>query len=73
MDNVTAEQFNKRHLVGAIMRYTPLLDEPDVFIVGPTESSAWTLGCGEAVVKIEGRAGCVSIEHLTACDAEEKT
>ncbi|MBK6942054.1 MAG: hypothetical protein IPH13_17890 [Planctomycetes bacterium] len=55
--------FNKRIPVGTPVRYYPVADRSE-FIETKTRSDAWALGDGSVVVKIEGRAGGVHIDHV---------
>ena len=73
VDSMTSDEFNQRHEVGAPMHYVSFLGGPDAPIATATRSRAWRLASGEHVVMIEGITGCVSIDHLTAQTAEEKT
>jgi hypothetical protein len=71
LKNMTAEQFNTKHPVGTACQFHPILDEPH-FETTKTRSEAWTLGHGAAVVKVEGRTGCVLLEALSfAASAKE--
>jgi len=49
-----------------ILRYYPVLPaHPDSGIETAVRSLPWQLGDGHWVVKIKGRAGGVSLQHLT--------
>lgn len=60
---LTAGQFNALIEVGRAVRYYPVAGEPE-FVDTNTRSQAWTLGHGEVVVSIDGKAGGVAISHL---------
>jgi hypothetical protein len=49
--------------VGAPVFYRLVMGEPEV-VASKVCSEPWMLGHGEIVLKIEGRAGCVSVSHL---------
>lgn len=49
--------------IGAKVKYYPLLKDKSNFTVHEVRSDCWDL-CGEMVVKITGKSGCVSVEHL---------
>jgi hypothetical protein len=59
---VTAEQWNAKYPVGTPIAFFPIkgrMEHTDT----KTCSEAWELGGGQVVVKIEGRAGGVAIQH----------
>jgi hypothetical protein len=60
---MTAEQFNAEHPIGTAFRFYPVAGLKE-FETTKTRSEAWELGDGHPVVKVEGRAGGVSIHHL---------
>jgi hypothetical protein len=60
---MTAEEWNAEMPVGTPVRFYPVAGEMKSRDT-VTRSEAWTLGHGEAVVKIEGQAGGVSLDHL---------
>ena len=60
---MNAKEFNRKYPVGSPVRYYPIAGEPE-FEETTTRSEAWTLGSGHVVVKIVGRAGGVSINHI---------
>lgn len=60
---MTANDFNVLYPVGTTVKYHPIIGGAE-FIETKTRSEAWHLGHGEAVVKIEGRAGGVSLRAL---------
>lgn len=62
--NITAEKWNQHFPVGTPVAYHPILDE-EKSVLTKTRSEAWTLGCGNSVVKIEGRTGGVLLESLS--------
>ncbi|MGD9642812.1 MAG: hypothetical protein AB7V08_08740 [Elusimicrobiales bacterium] len=61
---MTAAEWNKRYGAGIPVRYFPVKDDLENFVDGFTRSEAWDC-CGVPVVKITGRAGGVSISHIT--------
>lgn len=63
---ITAEQFAAKAPIGTPVRYWPVLPcRDDEFVETAIRSEPWALGHGAIVVKVEGRAGGVSIEHIT--------
>ena len=60
---MTAKEFTERHPVGERVRYYPIAGEGSSSVTR-IRSAAWTLGHGAVVVKVEGVAGGVSIDHL---------
>jgi len=58
-----ASEWNELYPVGTPVLYYPILGEPESEET-KTRSEAWELGHGEPVVKVEGRAGGVCLEHL---------
>lgn len=60
---MTAEQASEMYPVGTKVRYYPVAGENN-YEESVVRSSAWALGHGELVVKINGRAGGVAISHL---------
>ena len=60
---MTAHEWNCTHPVGTPVVYTPIMGRALVDHT-TTRSKAWTLDHGAVVVKIEGHAGGVSINHL---------
>ncbi len=61
--SMTAEQWNRRYPVGTKVRYYHIKNV-NKGVETETLSEAWTLGHGAAVVKVKGRAGGVSLDHL---------
>lgn len=61
--DMTAEAFNAKHPVGTACRYYPVAGDR-THDKTKTRSEAWPLGHGAVVVKIEGHAGGVDINHL---------
>ncbi len=55
--------FNHRFTPNTPCFYQPIRSE-DKWYPTRTRSEAWLLGHGDAVVKIDGASGCVSINHL---------
>lgn len=62
-----ADDWNARYPVGTRVRYFPIAGEP-AYEETCTRSKAWQLGSGHSVVKVEGRAGGVSLRHLEPFD-----
>jgi hypothetical protein len=60
-----ARSWNESVPVGTSVRYWPIACE-ETSRATKTRSEAWALGNGQVVVKIEGVAGGVAIEHLQA-------
>lgn len=75
---MTATQWNESFPEGTRVRYFPTRGDDGKLCGEPlntiTRSPAWSLGCGVPVVKICGRAGGVSLEHLEVLmfEAERK-
>ena len=66
-----AEDFNRKKPVGTKVKYSSIIGrESEYDVIGETRSEAWAVS-GEAVVLITGKAGCVSLAHLTICNAAE--
>lgn len=60
-----AEAFNRKYPVGSRVKYSSIIGhETEYDLIGETRSEAWAIG-GEAVVQITGKAGGVSLAHLT--------
>ncbi len=60
---MNAKQWNENYPIGTLVKYEPIKGEgyePPV----STRSEAWELGHGQPIVKIEGRAGGVCLDHL---------
>lgn len=53
----------ERYPVGTPILYYPIKGEPH-FERSRIRSEPWALGSGHVVVKIEGRTGGVSVEHI---------
>lgn len=66
--NMSAEQFNAQVPVGTRVKYHPIIDEKD-FEYTTTRSEAWEM-CGQVIVKVEGRAGGVSIEAIEVIEEQ---
>jgi hypothetical protein len=71
--DLTAEEFNARHPIGTRVIAYPGVRPEYAARIGMTEypcldtrtrSRAWALGHGEPVVKVEGHAGGISLEHI---------
>ncbi|CAL9990459.1 hypothetical protein VPHD81_0102 [Vibrio phage D81] len=62
MEDMTIEQANETFPIGTKVKYYPImgLDKFEETIV---RSEPWDV-CGETVVKVEGRSGGVSVNHL---------
>lgn len=59
---MTADEWNEKYPVGTVVMYRSVSSSDYPWETTRTRSIAWTLGHGAVVVKIEGRAGGVSIE-----------
>ena len=74
LSTLSAEEFNARYPVGTAVTFYPLRDNRGTLKGEPrasrTRSAAWTLGGGEPVVLIEGKAGGVSLAHLVMAPEE---
>lgn len=68
---MTPEEFNDLYSVGTSVNYHPVIGQHD-HIKTVTRSKAWTLGCGEAVVKVAGKPGCVSLEAISIAREVER-
>jgi hypothetical protein len=64
------DEFNKRYPVGTLVVFHPRIGSNEGAIVRKTTSPAWALGHGTGVVKIEGKAGGVSLAHLEIAEDE---
>jgi hypothetical protein len=62
---VNAKEFNQKCPTGSPVLYYPVAGRPESAKT-VTRSKAWTLDSGQVVVKIEGRAGGVSVNHIVA-------
>lgn len=76
---LTAAEFNERYPIG-----TPVVAYPGVrpafysgqvpadftALLARTRSVAWNLGHGEPVVKVDGYAGGISLDHIDPTDEE---
>lgn len=68
---MTAEEWNARHPVGTPVRYFPSRGNLRCWERRQTASLAWSLDHGQAVVvKLAGKSGGVSIEHLLVLPEE---
>ncbi len=58
-----ADAFNKQHPPGTPVYFWPgiRLNEP---LKSRTRGEAWALPSGEAVVRVEGRAGGIALSHI---------
>ncbi|MEO3931346.1 hypothetical protein WMO79_00840 [Micrococcaceae bacterium Sec7.4] len=58
-----AADFNKLHSAGTPVHFWPgvRLAEP---LTSRTRGEAWALPSGEAVVRVEGRAGGIALSHI---------
>lgn len=73
MTHLTAAEFNDRHPIGTpVIAYPGCRPEPAgrkpctdcPRLETRTRSIAWNLGHGEPVVKVDGYAGGISLEHI---------
>lgn len=62
---MTEDQANEKYPIGQKVYYYPIAGD-HYHEEAEIRSECWTLGHGEVVVKITGRAGCVSVSHLRA-------
>ena len=63
MATTNCKKWNDAFAVGTLVHYFPIKDRSG-YIASKTRSTAWALSDGSVVVKIEGRSGAVSVEHL---------
>ena len=67
MVRLTCKKFNDQYPIGTVVRYWPIRRANGMFegvpTIAPTRTPAWDV-CGEPVVKIEGKAGGVSLAHI---------
>ncbi|HCG2926653.1 TPA: hypothetical protein NJV01_003358 [Escherichia coli] len=61
--NITAGVFNLRYPVGSQFHYylTPGVSERETVV---TRSEAWNMRNGRLVVRVEGKLGGISVNHL---------
>ena len=59
-----AHAFNERPPVGTPVTYYKVIGDPTSAVQTKTRSEAWVLPCAEAVVKVEGCAGGVSLDAI---------
>ena len=59
-----AETFNGMNQVGTPVTYYKVIGDPTSAVQTKTRSEAWVLPCAEAVVKVEGCAGGVSLDAI---------
>ncbi|GIC29822.1 hypothetical protein VCSRO147_0625 [Vibrio cholerae] len=71
MKNLSIEQASIKFPVGAKVKYFPIrgIDKCEECEV---RSDPWMV-CGETVIKVSGRAGCVSVNHLKPINQPLKT
>lgn len=55
------DQWNEQHPIGTDVTFSDALTDPEK---SKTRSAAWLMGGHTAVVLIEGRSGCVSLDCL---------
>jgi hypothetical protein len=60
---LSCAEFNKMYPIGSKFRYHPIIGQPKYELV-TTRSEAWELNSQHTIVKVNGRAGGVSIHHL---------
>jgi hypothetical protein len=68
---MTSEEFNDIYSVGTSVNYHPIIGRSE-HIKTITRSEAWTLPNGQAVVKVKGNAGCVSLEAISIAPSVER-
>lgn len=64
---MTAEQWNTQNPIGTTVEYRAFKEGP-VTMRTTTRSEAWKLPSGYAVVLLRGKAGGVSLDHLTVIE-----
>jgi hypothetical protein len=64
MKNLTESEFNGKYPIGSSFIYQEIKQLRGGEAVH-TRSAAWTMDSGVVVVKLVGKAGCFSIDHLT--------
>ncbi len=73
-NEITAEEFNKRFPIGIRVRYWPIRLYDGKLLGNPLEtkttSEAWNL-CGTPCVRVEGKIGGVSLDHLEVREKPE--
>ena len=57
---------------GDYVHYHPVLDEPHDGKIYKVASDVWTLGHGEAVVKLQGKSGSVCLTALSPAEQPEE-
>lgn len=60
---LSVDAFNDTYAIGTACRYYPVAGDSK-HLKTRTRSEAWALGHGAVVVKVEGKAGGVDINHL---------
>jgi hypothetical protein len=63
MSEERRDEFAAAAPIGTICRYYPIKGRPE-FETRTIRSEPWVVGGGEVIVKISGRAGGVSIDHI---------
>jgi hypothetical protein len=61
---MTAQQFNEKYPIGTPFTYFSIKGMPSTAKDVETTSDAWEIGGGDAIVKVSGVSGGVSVEHL---------
>lgn len=61
--DMSVDAFNDTYAIGTACRYYPVAGDSE-HLKTRTRSEAWALGHGAVVVKVEGKAGGVDINHL---------
>lgn len=64
MKTMTAEQFNEKYPVGTKVLYWPWVREGKDGIPSSTRTPAWTLGNGDPLVSVYGKAGGILLTHI---------
>lgn len=67
---MTSQEFNCQFPVGTRVKYFPIIGGTEFFRT-TTRSEAWDLPAGQSVVKINGRAGGVSLDAIEIADPAE--
>ena len=60
---MNAQQFSEQFPAGTKVKFFPIAGNPE-FEETEIRSEAWELGHGAVVVKVKGRSGCVSVDHI---------
>jgi hypothetical protein len=72
VNGLTAEQWNERYPIGTPVRCWPGFREGEGMVTR-TRTPAWTLGCGAAVVSVDGKSGGIALTHVELLNTEHVT